>query len=78
MLKNPRNNYEEELHRAELVARSFKELKPPSDAVLIGIQHETDDTYYYYKTLDGKYMYETASGRVLKRILRNEHKKRTD
>lgn len=75
MIIEPRNNYEEELQRAELTARSFEELKPPTDAVLIGIVHEFDDTYYYYKTDDGNYLYDTASGRALKQLLKMNTKK---
>lgn len=76
MKREPRNNYENELRRAELRARSFDELRAPLDAMLIGIVHKNDDRYYYYKMPDGTYLFETASGRLFKEQMKN--KKRTD
>ena len=76
MNTEPRDNYQLMLQEAIEKARSFGELRPPNQAVLIGSRVSDYDTIDYYRDDEGNFYYETHRGRAFKEQMARAEKER--
>ncbi len=59
-------------------ARSFPDLSPPNDAVLVHMVGESENITYYYRDRAGQIYYETSAGRKFKREMELARRKRKE